>query len=114
MLRTWTFVNLGTLSAFCASLLLLGTPSKVAAEPSLLTPGQPELYRIDLGAIGHRFKPGHRVRVEISSSAAPFYNPNQNTGNPIATDTDWKTANQTVFHDDIRPSALLLPVYKGD
>ena len=85
-----------------------------AAEPSLLTPGKPELYRIDLGAIGHRFKPGHRVRVEISSSAAPFYNPNQNTGNPIATDTEWKTANQTVFHDDIRPSALLLPVYKGD
>jgi hypothetical protein len=36
LLRTWTFVNLGTLSAFCVSLLLLGTPSKVAAEPSLL------------------------------------------------------------------------------
>lgn len=85
-----------------------------AAEPDLLTPGEPERYAIDLGSIGHRFLPGHRIRVEISSSAAPFFNPNQNTGNPIATDTEWRTANQTVFHDTARPSALLLPVYEAE
>ncbi len=76
----------------------------------LLTPGKVEKYQIDLGHIGHSFEPGHRIRVEISSSAAPTYNPNQNTGNPVATDTEWRTARQTIYHDAQHPSALVLPV----
>jgi uncharacterized protein len=80
------------------------------AQPALLTPGKVEFYRIDLGVFGHRFLPGHRIRIEISSSAAPIFNPNQNTGNPIATDTEWRIAHQSIFHDAQRPSALALPV----
>ncbi len=77
----------------------------------LLTPGKVEKYRISLADIGHTFLAGHRVRVEISSSAYPQVNPNQNTGNPIATDTEWRVAQQTVYHDDDHPSALILPVF---
>ena len=80
------------------------------AKPSLLTPGKPELFHIDLGGIGHQFAAGHRIRVDISSSAYPMFNPNQNTGNPIATDTEWKVAHQRVLHDRAHPSALVLPV----
>ncbi|MET0308488.1 MAG: CocE/NonD family hydrolase [Sphingomonas sp.] len=80
------------------------------AKPSLLTPGKVEKYRVNLQGIGHRFLPGHRIRVEVSSGAYPMFTPNQNTGNPIATDTEWKVAKQTIFHDSIRPSAILLPV----
>ncbi len=76
----------------------------------LLTPGQVEKYHIDLGHMAHSFEPGHRVRVEISSSASPLFNPNQNTGNPVATDTQWRTANQTIYHDSRHSSALVLPV----
>jgi hypothetical protein len=76
----------------------------------LLTPNQVEAYRIELFDIAHSFQPGHRIRVEISSSAAPMYNPNQNTGNPVATDTEWKVARQTVYHDRARASAITLPV----
>jgi len=61
----------------------------------LLTPNRPEEYRIELFDIGHTFLPGHRVQIEISSSAYPYINPNQNTGNPIATDTEWKTEQMT-------------------
>ncbi len=75
----------------------------------LVTPGKTERYTIQLGHIGHAFLPGHRIRIEISSSAAPAYNPNQNTGNPVATDTEWKIAHQTIYHDRARPSRLLLP-----
>jgi hypothetical protein len=75
-----------------------------------LTPSRPELFTIELFDVGHRFLPGHRIRLEVSSSAAPFINPNQNTGNPVATDTVWRVARQTVFHDRSRPSHLLLPV----
>ena len=63
-----------------------------------------------LGAIAHAFLPGHRIRIDISSSAYPMFNPNQNTGNPIATDTEWKVAHQHIVHDAQHPSALVLPV----
>jgi putative CocE/NonD family hydrolase len=79
----------------------------------LLTPGQVEKYRIDLGHIAHEFQIGHCVRLEISSSAAPLYNPNQNTGNPVATDREWRVAHQIIYHDEQHPSALVLPVYKS-
>jgi hypothetical protein len=77
----------------------------------LLTPGKIEKYRISLADIGHTFLPGHRLRLEISSSAYPLINPNQNTGNPIATDTEWRVAKQTIYHDADHPSALILPVF---
>lgn len=83
------------------------------ARPQLLTPGKPELFRIDLGSIGHSFQPGHRIRIEISSSAYPMYHPNPNTGNPIATDTEWKTARQRILHDAEHPSALVLSTVFG-
>lgn len=78
------------------------------AQP--LTPGQIEQYHIDLGHIAHTFEPGHHIRLEISSSAAPLYNPNQNTGNPVATDIEWRVAHQTIYHDSEHPSALILPI----
>lgn len=76
----------------------------------LLTPGKVERYTIDLGDFSHAFLPGHQIRVEISSSAFPMFNPNQNTGNPIATDTQWRNATQRIFHDVAHPSALVLTV----
>lgn len=79
-------------------------------KTELLTPGKPELFQIVLFDIGHTFLPGHKIRVEIESSAFPYTNPNQNTGNPIATDMDWKIAHQTIFHDQARPSYVSLPV----
>ena len=77
----------------------------------LLTPDKPELFQIELFDIAHRFLPGHRIRIEISSSD-PAVNPNQNTGNPVATDTEWRTASQTVYHDGRRGSHVLLPVMR--
>lgn len=81
-----------------------------SSKAQLLKPGSVEKYCIDLGHIAHSFEPGHRIRVEISSSAAPFFNPNQNTGNSVVTDTEWRVAHQTVFHNAEHPSALILPL----
>jgi|TARA_B100000315_G_scaffold232148_1_gene244096 hypothetical protein len=77
----------------------------------LLTPGEVEKYKISLFEIAHTFLPGHRVRLEISSSAYPQILPNQNTGNPIETDTQWRLARQTIYHDDVYASAVILPVF---
>lgn len=81
-------------------------------EPELLRPYTIERYRIELFDVGHAFLPGHRIRLEISSSAFPALDPNTNTGTPPATDTVTRIARQTVYHDGQRPSFVELPVWK--
>ncbi|MBM4188840.1 MAG: CocE/NonD family hydrolase [Gemmatimonadetes bacterium] len=78
---------------------------------ALLEPGAIESYRIELFDIGHAFLPGHRIRLEIASSAFPFIDANSNTGDPPATDTGWRVARQTVYHDRTRMSFVELPVW---
>jgi len=78
--------------------------------PTLLAPGEVETYVIDLWATSHVFLPGHRMRLEISSSNFPRFDRNMNTGEEQATATRWQTAGQTVFHDSRYPSHIMLPV----
>ena len=78
--------------------------------PTPLTPGEVSRFTIDLWATSHVFLPGHRIRVEISSSNFPRFDRNLNTGEDQATGTRWHTARQTVFHDPRYPSHVLLPV----
>jgi putative CocE/NonD family hydrolase len=75
-----------------------------------VTPNQVEEYSIELFDVGYQFQPGHRIRLEISSSAAPYVSANHNTGNPVATDTAFRVARQTIHHDSSRPSRILLPL----
>jgi putative CocE/NonD family hydrolase len=78
--------------------------------PELLVPGEPAEVRIDLLATSNVFLPGHRVRVEVSSSNFPRYDRNPNTGRAFGTDAEVRTARQTIYHDPERPSRLVLPV----
>ncbi len=79
-----------------------------------LIPGKPTKLELDLYDIGHTFLPGHRVQLEVASAAVPEFNPNQNTGNPVATDTGFRVARQLVLHEGQRASRLLLPVVGPD
>ena len=79
----------------------------------LLVPGKPTPVQIELFDVGHTFLPGHRIRVDISSSAFPYVDANPNTGRTIATETTTQVARQTVFHDRVRPSRLVLPMIAG-
>ena len=83
-------------------------------DPELLTPNKTELFKIKLYGLGYAFLKGHRIRLEISSSSFPIRNPNQNTGNPVATDTEWKIAHQTICHEEINPSHITLPIISDD
>lgn len=78
--------------------------------PELLTPGEPVELRIDLLATSNVFLPGHRIRLEISSSNFPRFDRNPNTGASFATDAELRVARQTIYHDAQRPSHLVLPV----
>jgi putative CocE/NonD family hydrolase len=82
------------------------------APPSLIEPGRVYEYSLDLGATSNVFKPGHRIRIEVSSSNFPLYDRNSNTGNPIGADANLQAANQTIFHDENHPSHILLPLIR--
>ncbi|MBX3071047.1 MAG: CocE/NonD family hydrolase [Thermomicrobiales bacterium] len=79
-------------------------------SPTLIEPGQTYQYTIDLWETSNLFKAGHQIRVEISSSNFPRFARNLNTGGDIASETEMRVANQTIFHDAARPSHLILPV----
>ncbi len=82
------------------------------SKPELVKPGAIEEYNVDLWALGMAFKPGHKVRVVVSSSFFPVYARNLNTGGDLATDTKIVKARQTIYHDAAHPSYILLPVLK--
>ena len=58
---------------------------------------------------GHRFAAGHRIRVLVSSGAHPVYARNLGTGDPYASATAMRSADQRVYHQPNRPSAITLP-----
>ncbi len=79
-------------------------------RPSLITPGQVYTYDIDLWNTCQQLGKGHRVRLEVSSSAFPKYDRNQNTGEPLGKTTNLKTAEQTIYHDAKHPSCVRIPI----
>jgi putative CocE/NonD family hydrolase len=85
--------------------------SKLA--PSLITPGRAYEYSFDLGNTATLFKPGHRIRLEISSSNFPHYARNLNTGRTDGPESSARLAEQTILHSDRYPSQLDLPVAAG-
>ena len=58
----------------------------------------------------YRFQRGNRLRLLLSSGAHPRWTRNLGSGEPIATATHLFPAEQKIFHDYSRPSALILPV----
>jgi putative CocE/NonD family hydrolase len=79
-------------------------------QPTLMTPGEVYELTINLGPTSNVFLPGHRVRVDISSSNFPRIDRNLNTGGPIGVETEWRVARNTIHHGGSRPSRLILPV----
>jgi uncharacterized protein len=71
-----------------------------------------EVYelKIDMHAISNYFAPGHRIRLEVSSSNFPRLDRNLNTGGNNYDETEWVVANNRLYHSTQYPSYLLLPV----
>ncbi|HWL08815.1 MAG TPA: CocE/NonD family hydrolase, partial [Planctomicrobium sp.] len=76
----------------------------------LLTPGEVAEFTIKLYPTSNVFKKGHRIRVDISSSNFPRFDINPNTGEPLNRHRLVKIADQTIHHEALRPSHILLPV----
>jgi putative CocE/NonD family hydrolase len=49
----------------------------------LMKPGEIEKVAFDVGWLSQVFNKGHRIRITVASTGAPFYEPNPNTGEPL-------------------------------
>jgi putative CocE/NonD family hydrolase len=58
------------------------------------------------------FAPGHRIRVEVSSSNFPRFTRNLNTGGHNYDETEWLVAHNMVHHSREYPSQIRLPVVR--
>jgi putative CocE/NonD family hydrolase len=83
-------------------------------RPSLIEPGRIYHFSIDCWNTSQVFKAGHRIGLEISSSAFPKYDRNLNTGAPLGRTTEMEVAEQRIFHDAEHPSAIVLPIVPSE
>jgi putative CocE/NonD family hydrolase len=81
-------------------------------ESELLEPDAVYELRMNLWATANVFLPGHRIRLEVSSSNFPRFGRNSNTGGEIAHDAAemHRPAINRVLHDAAHASCLILPI----
>ncbi len=77
-----------------------------------LEPGKVTKVAFDVGWMSQIFNRGHRIRITIASTGAPFYELNPNTGEPFTIEPSTKTlvARNTVQHNRTQASRVLAPV----
>ena len=82
-------------------------------QPELMAPERIYRFEVDLWATAQVFSAGHRLRVAVTSSDFPRYDRNLNTGGAFGEEARGQVAVNTVFHDVMRPSHIVLPVISG-
>ena len=81
-------------------------------QERMLVPGQVTPVTFDVGWLSQIFAKGHRIRVTVASTGAPFYEPNPNTGEPVTIEPPARTAVATnaVWHSKQHASRIIAPV----
>jgi len=78
-----------------------------------LEPGEIYEITVDLWSTSLIFNRGHKLRVAISSSNAPRFDPNPNTGKSFRADAETRVATNTVHVSRRHASRIILPIYQG-
>lgn len=79
-------------------------------ESRLLEPGTVYPVTVDLWDTSIVFLPGHRIRIQVTSSCFPRWNRNLNTGQSNEETAHYISAEQSIWHDAEHPSHIVLPV----
>jgi putative CocE/NonD family hydrolase len=79
-------------------------------RPALIEPGKVYAYDIDCWNTCQLFQKGHRIRIEISSSAFPKFARTLNTDEPLGKGKRMAVALQTIYHDREHPTHVVLPL----
>lgn len=79
-----------------------------------MEPGKVYPVKFDVGSLSQIFNQGHRIRVTVTSTGAPFFEPNPNTGKPLTIEfpDDAVTAKNTIHHNSRYASHIVTPVVK--
>ena len=78
-------------------------------KPKFLKPREVVKYSIRMRPTSNAFLPGHRIRLDITSSDFPNYDRNHNTAADLNTDATWVVANQVVYHGGVQATRIILP-----
>jgi putative CocE/NonD family hydrolase len=77
-----------------------------------LEPGKVYELTVDLWSTSIIFNKGHRIRVDVSSSNAPRFEPNPNSGGSYGDGQPPRIATNTLHLSSRHPSHVILPVYQ--
>ncbi len=77
-----------------------------------LKPGEVASVAFDVGWLSQIFAAGHRIRITVASTGAPFYEPQSNTGRPLTIEPvgDAVIATNRLHHAPAHASRILAPV----
>jgi predicted acyl esterase len=78
----------------------------------LLEPDKVYAITFTLFPTSNLFKAGHRIRVDLSSSNYPTYDPNPNTGDASMVGGRGQVAENCIYHDAEHPSHIVLPIIR--
>ncbi len=79
-------------------------------DPDFITPGNTYEFNMEPYPTANMFKPGHRIRLDISSSNYPRYDVNHNTGGPLYGDREKQVATNTIYHNNSDQTRIKLPI----
>ncbi|MDA1051775.1 MAG: CocE/NonD family hydrolase [Planctomycetota bacterium] len=77
-----------------------------------MEPGEVYKVAFHVGWLSQIFNRGHRIRITLASTGAPFYEPNPNTGEPLTIEfpDNAVIAKNTVHHNAQHASRIIAPV----
>jgi putative CocE/NonD family hydrolase len=107
--------NMGGYELMIANDVFRGRFRNSYVKPEPIKPGEVYEYKIDLHAINHVFKAGHKIMVQIQSSWFPIIDRNPQKFVPSifeAKESDFISTTQRIYRSGQFSSNIMLPVIK--
>ncbi|MCW4050955.1 MAG: CocE/NonD family hydrolase [Candidatus Bathyarchaeota archaeon] len=79
-------------------------------KQELMNPETVYKFTLEMNSTCVKYLEGHSIRIAVTSSEFPRYARNNNTGKPIASDTEMRIAHNKVHHMAAYPSVVKLPL----
>jgi len=82
----------------------------------LLKPGEVTKVNFDVGWLSQIFDRGHRIRMTVASTGAPFFEPNPNTGEPLTLEfpANAVVAKNSLHVNKSHASRIIAPIVGGN
>ena len=93
----------GTSKNICDGIIHLSSEQRLLDDQGLKV-------EFDIWPTAFQFSIGHKMRVQVSSGAHPRFIRNLGTNEPLSKTITMVKANQTVFHDSIHPSHIIVTI----